>query len=208
MSQSAAIEKHVKPAFVRRRSNRRREIIDAAIDQFSARGYDGATLKGIAEAIDLTHAALYYYYKSKDVLLFEAVSLILNELLDTLKGCGGAPRAQLKSMMVAQLTYQFEYHRAMPLIDSVLFGAHSRRGVLKDDQSRHLRQCQKDMIGLYHSAVEAGIKSGEFTCKDVRTTVFSIIGILSHAPYWASPVNDEEMDAFVEKQTDICFRLL
>jgi AcrR family transcriptional regulator len=52
-----------------RRTDTRRRIHEAALDVFSERGYDRATLREIAEQLDITRPALYYHYKSKDDIL-------------------------------------------------------------------------------------------------------------------------------------------
>ncbi|BCF86389.1 TetR family transcriptional regulator (plasmid) [Rhodococcus qingshengii] len=53
--------------------NRRQEYIDAAANVFYRRGYDTATVGDIAEALDVTKAALYYYVDSKEELLYEII---------------------------------------------------------------------------------------------------------------------------------------
>jgi AcrR family transcriptional regulator len=57
----------------RRRERSREEIVDAARRVLLARGIAATTLDAVAEEVGLTKAALYYYYPSKDALLFEIV---------------------------------------------------------------------------------------------------------------------------------------
>ncbi|BCF83294.1 TetR family transcriptional regulator [Rhodococcus qingshengii] len=57
-------------------SNRRQEYLDAAAAVFYRKGYDTATVGDIAEALDVTKAALYYYFESKEQLLY----LIIREM--------------------------------------------------------------------------------------------------------------------------------
>ena len=46
----------------------RAEILDAALDLFSEKGYDQTSLREIAEQVRITKAALYYYFPSKEAL--------------------------------------------------------------------------------------------------------------------------------------------
>ena len=55
----------------RRRARSREEIIDAARRVLLRSGVAATTLDAIAEEVGLTKAALYYYWASKDALLFE-----------------------------------------------------------------------------------------------------------------------------------------
>ncbi|MET9490160.1 helix-turn-helix domain-containing protein [Nocardia sp. NPDC006630] len=58
----------------------REKIRQVALESFTERGYDGTSLREIAEQLDVTKAALYYHFKSKDAIL---LSLIV-ELLDAM----------------------------------------------------------------------------------------------------------------------------
>lgn len=48
---------------------RRQEILNRAIDVFAERGADGASLRSIARALGVSHAALLHYFDSREQLL-------------------------------------------------------------------------------------------------------------------------------------------
>lgn len=52
-----------------RRTDTRQRIHEVALTVFSERGWDGATLREIAERLRITRPALYYHYKSKEDIL-------------------------------------------------------------------------------------------------------------------------------------------
>ena len=55
-------------------SDRRVQILDAAFEEFSEKGYKGATIKGIARAAGLQSPALiYWYFPDKDALFREVL---------------------------------------------------------------------------------------------------------------------------------------
>jgi AcrR family transcriptional regulator len=56
----------------------RERILDVALDLFIAQGFDGTSLRQIAQQLGLTKAALYYYFASKDDILM-ALHLRLHE---------------------------------------------------------------------------------------------------------------------------------
>ncbi|WP_405743658.1 TetR/AcrR family transcriptional regulator [Streptomyces sp. NBC_01525] len=67
-----------------RRGNTRRRIQDAALELFSAHGYEKTSLREIAERLDVTKAALYYHFKTKEDIvigLFEDAAQPIDELL-------------------------------------------------------------------------------------------------------------------------------
>jgi AcrR family transcriptional regulator len=63
----------------RRRDQTRAEILDTARDVVLRSGVAGFTLAAVAEELALTKPALYYYFDSKEALLFE---LVLREWLE------------------------------------------------------------------------------------------------------------------------------
>jgi AcrR family transcriptional regulator len=56
----------------------RERILDVALDLFASQGYDGTSLRQIAEQLGVTKAALYYHFESKEDIL-RALHLRLHE---------------------------------------------------------------------------------------------------------------------------------
>ena len=56
----------------------RERILDVALDLFTEQGFDGTSLRQIAERLGVTKAALYYHFTSKDDILM-ALHLRLHE---------------------------------------------------------------------------------------------------------------------------------
>ncbi|MET7694547.1 helix-turn-helix domain-containing protein [Streptomyces sp. NPDC005483] len=52
-----------------RRTDTRKRAQRVALQLFSEHGYEGTSLRMIAERLDITKAALYYHYKSKEEIL-------------------------------------------------------------------------------------------------------------------------------------------
>jgi AcrR family transcriptional regulator len=58
------------PAGERKRDATRRTLLERALVLFQARGVDATTMRDIAEAAGLSLGAAYYYFPSKDALIF------------------------------------------------------------------------------------------------------------------------------------------
>jgi AcrR family transcriptional regulator len=68
-----------------RRGNTRRRILDVALELFAEQGYEKTSLREIAERLDVTKAALYYHFKTKEeilVSLFESLTQPMEELIE------------------------------------------------------------------------------------------------------------------------------
>ena len=57
----------------RHRGDTRRRIQTVAVELFTEHGYDGTSLREIAERLDVTKAALYYHFKSKEDIVASLV---------------------------------------------------------------------------------------------------------------------------------------
>src|SRR5690554_346149 len=56
-----------------RGENGRRDLMNIAIDCFARYGYQATSIDRIAKAAGLTKGAIYYHFRDKEELLFEAV---------------------------------------------------------------------------------------------------------------------------------------
>ncbi|WP_078508821.1 TetR/AcrR family transcriptional regulator [Streptomyces zinciresistens] len=69
----------------RRRGDTRQRIQDVALELFAEQGYEKTSLREIAERLDVTKAALYYHFKTKEeiiVSLFEDLTQPIEELIE------------------------------------------------------------------------------------------------------------------------------
>ncbi|GGL88756.1 TetR family transcriptional regulator [Streptomyces fumigatiscleroticus] len=69
----------------RRRGNTRQRIQDVALELFAEQGYEKTSLREIAERLEVTKAALYYHFKTKEEILvsiFEDLTRPITELVE------------------------------------------------------------------------------------------------------------------------------
>ncbi|KOV79267.1 TetR family transcriptional regulator [Streptomyces sp. NRRL WC-3618] len=69
----------------RRRGDTRQRIQDVALELFAEQGYEKTSLREVAERLDVTKAALYYHFKTKEeiiVSLFEDLTKPIEDLIE------------------------------------------------------------------------------------------------------------------------------
>ncbi|WP_142161085.1 TetR/AcrR family transcriptional regulator [Streptomyces luteogriseus] len=69
----------------RRRGDTRRRIQDVALELFAEHGYEKTSLREIAECLEVTKAALYYHFKTKEEILvsiFEDLTQPIEDLIE------------------------------------------------------------------------------------------------------------------------------
>jgi TetR/AcrR family transcriptional regulator, cholesterol catabolism regulator len=91
---------------------RTQQIIDAAARVFREKGYDGATLRDIAEEAGLLPGSLYYHIRSKEELLRLIIEQPIRDLhvhLEEIVTSEASPAQKLAQALAAQLR-AFDLH--------------------------------------------------------------------------------------------------
>lgn len=83
-------------------SRNRDDFIAAAKSLFASRGFDGVTMRNIADALGLTQAALYYHFTSKDELYLAVLERTAEGTIANLKAAVKShrkPVARLRALL-------------------------------------------------------------------------------------------------------------
>jgi AcrR family transcriptional regulator len=85
---------HDAPHEVRSRSDTRARIQRVALELFAEQGYDKTSLREIAERLDVTKAALYYHFKSKEDIVRSLVEDYFGQIDALISWAKTQPRTQ------------------------------------------------------------------------------------------------------------------
>jgi AcrR family transcriptional regulator len=69
----------------REKLNRRKEILEAALNLFASKGFMNTTLDEIAEASEFGKGTLYNYFKNKEEIINSIIEDVLNQNLSSIK---------------------------------------------------------------------------------------------------------------------------
>ncbi|MES4992594.1 TetR family transcriptional regulator C-terminal domain-containing protein [Phyllobacterium sp. 22229] len=87
---------------------RRRDLIDGAIRNIAAVGYDAVTIATICEEAGFSRGLIGHYFTSKDALLLEAVKSVAHDLGEAIRTAtqmaGADPAARLHALVKASFT--------------------------------------------------------------------------------------------------------
>lgn len=86
------------------KSNRigRKRFLEVAEELFTARGYRAVSIRDIAHACEVTNAAIYYHFPSKEALYYEVLEYHASNLTDRMTQAArslGSPKQKLKAML-------------------------------------------------------------------------------------------------------------
>lgn len=96
------------PRFLRRPDERPQELLDAALEMFSTKGYRATRLEEVADAAGVTKGAIYYYFDTKEELLRQALQSRIGAVFDRIEAQGqttaGLPSERLLAVLRATFT--------------------------------------------------------------------------------------------------------
>lgn len=101
---------------------RRAEILEAAERIFVAEGYDGATIRKIADEVGVSSTALYMHFPDKSAILREIGARTIEVLLERNREIAAKPIdpvVRVKMMLEAYMRWGLEHPNAYQLVYSV-----------------------------------------------------------------------------------------
>lgn len=151
----------------------RRRILESARALFAERGVDGASIRQIAAASDVSLAMVHHYYGSKDDLHAACVDAMYEELLSlqprllrAVAECGGS----LEALADRVVREAFRFARAHQIENRMLLRHVVSAGELDDDRRRRGQQPFLDrvtallspMLGARPEALRLPLQSASF----------------------------------------------
>ncbi len=158
-------------------SDRRAQILEAAFEEFSAKGFKGATIKSIARAANLQSPALiYWYFPDKEALFREVLGTripLLRAVRDTASLLDLPPENVLPSIAKRYLS-TFD-SRATQRMARLLVGEAMRRPEVAEIFGNAVIQ---RVLGFLKSYMARQVELGRLRPHDVRASARAFIGML------------------------------
>lgn len=155
---------------------RKTQILDAARDSFTERGFHNTRMADIAEASGLSKGALYWYFESKDAIILSLLKKVfepeLRDLQSLLDDDRSAEERLLSYTQRAAEDMQ-DMLKWMPLIYEFLVLAF-RRDLIK----KFISSFYKKNVELLESLIQQGIDSGEFQATSARDAAIAVGSII------------------------------
>jgi len=173
----------------KRSEEKRAAILRGAAEVFRRKGFHGAGMREIAAGLGMAPGALYYYFESKEDLLYGCQILSLQRLLKSARRIAGddaAPHEKLRRLVRAHLGHildelggsfaHIEFHALPePLLGDVV----SKR----DAYERVVRKILRE-----------GIDRGVFRAMDVKLAALALLGALNWTVVWWKPEGNHDLD--------------
>ena len=170
----------------------RENILEAAAQIFSEKGFHAASMQDIARAVNLQKASLYHHVSSKQEILLDLLDRALDILIDRIgevTSLSIPPEEKLPQAMQVYL----ETLTSQRGLSAVLLFEH--RSLDDELKSRHLPRRDR-FEGLWRALIQEGIATGAFSCDDPAQATRALLGVMNWTITWYSndgPLTAEEI---------------
>lgn len=180
----------------------REEILTSATTLFAERGYRAVTIDDIAANLGYTKSVIYYYFKSKNEILWQIFSRIFDTFFSSINAIRNEdlPPDVALAKMIRQHALNTMKNRATTAIYN------REESELDAQQERQVRRMKRDYDALFESVFEAGVRQGVFRDMPPHVAVGGMLGMCNWLYVWyddKGPLSPEQIaDHFVGLLSD------
>ena len=178
-------------------SARRRQLLDAALEAFAARGFHATSMNEVAEAAGVTKPVLYQHFGSKRALYQE----LLDDVADTLKAriqtatATGGPRSQVEAGFRAYFTFVAERRSRFTL----LFGSGARRDA---EFAGTVSRLEASVAEWVASLIDADLEDAHR-----RTLAYGIVGLAeATSRQWVTGTLELDPEELTAQAADLAWK--
>jgi AcrR family transcriptional regulator len=161
-----------------------RRIVDAAVDLFSRKGFDGTSVQEVVEAARVTKGAMYHYFRSKDDLLYEIYHELITEQL------AGLDRVRALDLPAPQALHAIIVDLVVSTADRLQAAAVFSREAhkLAGEPMAALRAQRRAYHEGVRELVARGQRDGVFAgSASAETVTLMVFGIVNQLSQWYRP---------------------
>jgi len=177
------------------------KILDQATTIFCEKGYEGASMRDLSRASGMSLAGLYYYFESKEKLLyliqkdlFTTVMELLRERLSEVSG----PEARVRGFIQNHVEYFLGKPKAMKVLSH-------EDDVLRNEFGAEITALKRQYYHSCANLVEA-LKVAKKLDFNSRAAVMSLFGSINWLHTWYNPRADGPPRALAGEMSDIFLR--
>ena len=165
---------------------KRDRMLRAAARCFNLKGYSGTSLKDVADILGLTDAALYYYVRNKEELVYLCYIRAADVGRDAMQRAseeGGNGLEIVRSYLRYHIEYMVGEQGPVAIMSEI--------PSLKPQHRDEVLELSRAHSARFESVLQQGISDGSIAECDVRMTGNAIMGSLNWIPKWFH--GDEQM---------------
>jgi AcrR family transcriptional regulator len=159
---------------------KRQVVLRTAARIYSRNGFHETTLADIADKLNVSKPALYYYFRSKDDILFECHRLAIEAITD-----GDNPMPSRAEASGRERLEEFLRRYVRMVVDDfgtclVMTGTNA----LEPENRGQVVEGRRQIDSMLRELLEHGNADGTLACPDTKLTAMFIFGAMNWIPRW------------------------
>jgi TetR/AcrR family transcriptional regulator, cholesterol catabolism regulator len=189
------------PLAATRYDRRLAEILTHATEVFCKKGYEGASMRDLSRATGMSLAGLYYYFESKERLLFliqkHTFTTIVQRLKARLEGITDSEQ-RIRIFILNHLDYFLSNQAAMKVLSHE---AEALKNGFASEVAAIKREYYRICVGLLDD-----LKRDRGLQFSTRIAVLSLFGMMNWIYTWHNPRVDADATPMAREMADIFLR--
>lgn len=177
----------------------REDILEAAAQVFRQKGFHGASMNDIAEAVNLQKASLYHHVSSKQEILLALLDQALVLLLEKISPLASQSLPADKKLRQMIRTYLQILSDNMDLSAVLLF---EHRSLERKQHARHVPNRDK-FEALWREAILEGVQTKLFKCDDAALAARALLGIMNWTITWYHPNGELTIEQIADQYSNL-----
>jgi len=163
--------------------NMKERIRSVSIDLFYKKGYFATSISDIARGSGIQKASLYYYYPSKEALLFSILETTMDELTAYLHhNLSGIRNIEDKMRVAVNSHVRFHLER-----QKENFIANSELRGLSADHYQVIVKKRDEYENIFQEIIREGSETNVFFKQDVKILSYAILTLCTAGASWFKP---------------------
>lgn len=164
-----------------RQQEKRELLIREAGAAFGRNGFCNTTLDDVARSMGITKAAIYYYFRNKNEILFECHKLAIRIASEAIEDAEARGRTGYERLTLTLRNY------IVGLTSELNFSFLVDISALPPGERAHVIRFRDAFEKKMRQFVEQGLADGSIAPCDPKFAIFAIMGAVSWVPSWYSP---------------------
>jgi AcrR family transcriptional regulator len=168
----------------------RESILESAAQVIHQKGFHGASMADIAEAVQLQKASLYHHFSSKQDILLELLDRALEMVTKRMELVMAKDLPADEKLRLAMRSYLTALSEQRDLVSILLL---EHRSLDPEFQAKHIPNRDK-FEKMWQDLILEGVKTGEFNVDDIPLTVRGLMGVMNWTITWYKPTGPLSID--------------
>ena len=180
-------------------------LLEAASQAFADKGFHATTTRDIAARAEMSPAAVYVHFATKEALLYE-LSLVghraaLGVVTAAVAAAGDDPGAQLADVVRSFAAWHATHRRTARVVQYELTA-------LTPGHRKEIATLRREIQAQVQAVLTDGVRAGRFVVPDVSGTALALLSLVVDVARWYRPDGPRSPQAIGDLYADLALRMV